>query len=129
MLFVADLLHRAVLEERDVEAFGLHALQQAPEDALEGLREGPRPLEGLGKDEARRWDRNLHQTLEGSFLAVSKPIVCQVNVNSLLARVQERFTLYRTGSDPNLMFTNYCTDPNLMFCNKYLFDKSVANMF
>ena len=74
MLFVADLLHRAVLEERDVEAFGLHALQQAPEDALEGLREGPRPLEGLGKDEARRWDRNLHQTLEGSFLAVSKPI-------------------------------------------------------
>ena len=50
MLFVADLLHRAVLEERDVEAFGLHALQQAPEDALEGLREGPRPLEGLEKD-------------------------------------------------------------------------------
>merc|ERR1719487_1480055 len=42
-----DLLHRAVLEERDVEAFGLHALQQAPEDALKGLREGPRPKHRL----------------------------------------------------------------------------------
>merc|ERR1719218_53345 len=39
----ADLLHRARFEERDVEALGLHALEQTAKDALEGLREGPRP--------------------------------------------------------------------------------------
>ena len=40
---MADLLDGARLEERQVEALGLHPLQKATEDALEGLGEGARP--------------------------------------------------------------------------------------
>ena len=45
----ADLLHRARLEERNVEALGLHALEQTTEDALEGLRERARAQHGLAE--------------------------------------------------------------------------------
>ena len=64
----ADRRGRAGLEERDVKALGREALQQAAEDALEGLREGARAEDSLLRTPHLRSRHKLHR--RGDLLSV-----------------------------------------------------------
>merc|ERR1719201_1652647 len=56
-----DLLDFTRLEEWQVETLGLHALQEAAEDALEGLGEGPRPKHSFLRAADLRRRNQLHR--------------------------------------------------------------------